>query len=67
MKYKEASKILNLNLNRIRDLVKENKIKLDSNSIKKLDPDSVYEYKKELDTRRSVNKPVWVSSGGNFT
>ena len=66
MTYKEASKILNINQNRIRNLIKENKLKLDSQLGKKIDPDSVYAYKKELDIRRSYNKPVWVPTGGNI-
>ena len=66
MTYKEASKILNINQNRIRNLLKENTLKLNSQLGKKLDPDSVYAYKKELEERRSYNKPVWVSTGGNI-
>lgn len=67
MKYIEASKLLSLNYNRIRDLVKQKKIKILNADSKKLDPESVYLYKKELDERRSLEKPDWLGFGGNST
>jgi len=65
MTYLEASIILNINHDRIRELVKKNILRQVSHDKKVIDPESVYEYKKELDYRRSLKKPVWIKTGGD--
>ena len=54
----EAGQILNLRPEAVRKCVVEKKIKTDLTG--KIIDESVYEYKKELDERRKIQKPTWV-------
>lgn len=60
---KEAKSILNIPVKSINKLIKEGKLRLHPITEKTslITIDSVFEYKKELEERKSMGKPVWVN------
>jgi hypothetical protein len=58
---KEALEILKIKNHTLSNLTKSNKI-IEIN--KELTLSSVLKYKKELEERREVNKPIWINNGG---
>jgi hypothetical protein len=58
---REALEILKIKNHTLSNLTKSNKI-IEIN--KELTLSSVLKYKKELEERREVNKPIWINNGG---
>lgn len=58
---KEACDILQIKLHTLKNLTNKNII-IEKNRDVLLS--SVLQYKKELEERRSINKPVWINNGG---
>jgi hypothetical protein len=58
---KEACDILQIKKHTLNNLIKS---KIISSFNEEVIFSSVFEYKKELEERRSINKPMWINRGG---